>query len=429
MNDSGMNEKLLHGLEFSLTIGCKLNCDYCPQELLLEKYYGKDKNRERKLSFNHFKIALDKVQKGATISFSGMSEPFHNEECADMIVYAYEKGYKICINTTLIGMTITDFEKIKDIKFESFILHIPDKDNHAKFIISDEYLELLKLVNKNIKIDYYSCHGTVHEAVKNIIDREKYAGIHIMNRAGNLDVGGREDALKDGKIICNHGSEEQISGWLPVMLPDGSLVLCCQDYGIKHILGNLIFQSWNEILEGDEYRRFRDGLNDDSIDILCRKCSEAIKVENLPSMKLLEYVKKVKNRGGVNADFPREVKELIERLATAENICVFGLGKLWRDHYYQEYWDEGLGTTLFADNNPKLHGTNINGIKCVNPSELNRYDNLIVVIFVKNSDEIISQLAGLGIDNCISINEVYSIGNFLCEQNLRKMTREKNLCN
>ena len=53
----------LHALELSLTIGCRLDCLYCPQKLLLNKYYEKEKARKSKLEFEDFKIALDKVRR------------------------------------------------------------------------------------------------------------------------------------------------------------------------------------------------------------------------------------------------------------------------------------------------------------------------------------------------------------------------------
>ena len=94
-----LSNKKLHALELSLTIGCQLDCLYCPQKLLLSKYYSADKNRKNSLSFEDFKKALDKVEKNSSISFCGMSEPFHNQYCADMIVYTYKQGYKLSLLT------------------------------------------------------------------------------------------------------------------------------------------------------------------------------------------------------------------------------------------------------------------------------------------------------------------------------------------
>ncbi len=417
-----MSTKKLHALELSLTIGCQLDCLYCPQKLLLSKYYSKNKKRTNKLSFEDFKIALAKVQPGASISFCGMSEPFHNERCADMICYAYKKGYKISLLTTLVGMTLEDFNKIKSIKFDSFVLHIPDKENHSKFIIDEQYLNLLNMVNQTIDIDYYSCHGNVNPLVQNIIDKEKYAGIELGNRAGNLDIIEYSPTYKKGKIACYHGSEAQIGGWTPVIFPDGSLVLCCQDYGMEHVLGNLITEPWSEICKDEEYKRFKEGLENDSIDILCRKCNHAILVENLPAMQLKKSVIDMR-AGKINEKLPDEVNNLFKRFAKAENVCVFGIGKLWRDHFYQEYWDEGLGVTILSDNNPDLDGTYFDGgLKYVKPSELNVYKNLLVVLFVKNGDSIISQLNDMGIKNCILISEIDNKLKMLCTK-YKYMTR------
>lgn len=413
----------LNSLEFSLTIGCKLDCIYCPQKLLLSRYYGEDRNRKSKLGLEDFKIALDKVTPGATISFCGMSEPFHNEECADMVAYAYQRGYKVCLLTTLVGMNRTDYDKIKDVKFESFVLHIPDKDNHSKFVIDENYLANLKWVNENIKIDYYSCHGTVHPAVKDFIDKEKFAGIQAENRAGNLDDDS-VDCVKRrvaGEIVCYHGSEIDVGGWAPVMLPDGTLVLCCEDYGMKHELGNLLKQSWDEIQNGDEFKKFRKGLADDTIDILCRKCVGAKPVADLPCMHLKRAVDNW-GREECKALTP-EVNKLIERFVQAENICVFGLGKLWRDHFFQEHWDEGLACNVFSDNNAELQNTVIRGIPCVSPDELKIYPKLLVVLFVKNGEGILAQLEAMGITNCLLIDEVFKAANVLCANRFKNITK------
>lgn len=328
-----------------------------------------------------------------------------------MIVYAYEKGYKISLNTTLEGMREEDFEKIRDVPFESFVLHIPDQEGNSKFHVTEEYLRLLKLVDENVSVNYYSCHGTVSDTVREIIDPVKYAGIELEDRAGNLDCG-RHACWKQGEIICYHGSESQISGWIPVMFPDGSLVLCCMDYGMKHVLGNLITQSWDEIMESAEYRKFAEGLKDDSVDILCRKCGHAREVSRLPAMRLRQAVNECGGRSEV---------DVVRRLAEADSVCVFGLGKLWRDHFFQEHWDEGLNVAVFSDNDEKVQGTEIKGIPCVKPEELLKYPNPLVVIFVKNGAAgIMEQFRGLGINNCISIDDLFTQCLTLCEEKERR---------
>lgn len=87
---------------------------------MISRYFENDPTRNAQLKFEDFKKALEQVKEGAEISFCGMSEPFHNRECADMIVYACNQGYKIALLTTLVGMTMEDYQKIKGIKFDSF---------------------------------------------------------------------------------------------------------------------------------------------------------------------------------------------------------------------------------------------------------------------------------------------------------------------
>lgn len=395
----------LNALEISLTIGCRLDCKYCPQSLLLSKYFENDKKRNAKLKLEDLKKALKQVRSGGGISFCGMSEPFHNEECADMIVYAYEQGYKISLLTTLVGMRVEDFEKIKNISFDSFVLHIPDKDRNSKFEITDLYLELLERVNKEIKIDYYSCHGTPHDRVIPFLDRDKYAGIELGNRAGNLFVEGFQvPKAKRGSIICYHGSEKQIGGWMPVMLPDGTLVLCCQDYGMKHQLGNLLTTSWKDIQQGNEFRLVKKGLENDKLDILCRRCGDSRRVETLPAIQIGTIVNEAKADKTILEMYGKD--SVIQRLAEAKTVGVFGLGKLFRDHFFQEHWNEGLGVSVFFDNNKELQGNIIQGIKCISPEKTTDFEKLLVVIYIKNADEIKKQLQHMGINNCITIDEI-----------------------
>ena len=60
-----MNNIKLHGLEVTTTVGCKLDCTYCPQQKLISEYRKKCKPIWN-LSLENFKQCLSKVEKGAT---------------------------------------------------------------------------------------------------------------------------------------------------------------------------------------------------------------------------------------------------------------------------------------------------------------------------------------------------------------------------
>lgn len=58
-----------------------------------------------------------------------------------------------------------------------------------------------------------------------------------------------------------------------VVLPDGTLLLCNMDYGMQHVLGNLLLESYDEIRKGVEMKKVFAGIAGNSdIDLLCRKC-------------------------------------------------------------------------------------------------------------------------------------------------------------
>lgn len=409
-----MIQNKLPALDLTLIVGCKLNCDYCPQDKLIARYYGEKKNRQRKLSFDYFKRALEKVEQGATIGFAGLAEPFLNDECSDMIVYAYKKGYKISLYTTLVGMKRADLEKIKNVKFDRLVVHIPDAEGKSKFDMDDEYLYILEQFHLYFDIDFYSCHGSIHPLIGDIVDRKKCPNFKPQNRAGNLQKEEFADINWKGRITCYRAwsSAAWSVTFTPEMLPDGTLLFCCQDYGLKHQIGNLVYQTWEEIQASNEFQKVEAGFQDDTIDTLCRKCSCARKIERLPTMQLQKAIQEQRKKD--TNILKVEQGDLIDRFAKADNVCVFGLGKLFREHFFQEYWAEGLGVSFFSDNDEKLWGTKINGISCLKPEEMTNYSDLLVVLFVKQfCHEIIEQLNSLGVYNIITISEVLDICNVL----------------
>ena len=67
-----------------------------------------------------------------------------------------------------------------------------------------------------------------------------------------------------------------------ILLPNGDVVLCCNDYSQKHILGNLFSSDYESLFKSDEYIKVLKGLKDDSLDILCRYCFLYARRSNLP---------------------------------------------------------------------------------------------------------------------------------------------------
>ena len=225
----------------------------------------------------------------------------------------------------------------------------------------------------------------------------------MFDRAGNLEKQGLLHKNAKGKIRCMAGSKTNIGIWTPEVLPDGTVTLCCMDYGMKHVLGNIVKQSWEDIYAGAEYQKILKGFEDETIDILCRNCTGAVGLEELPSSVLKQAVSDYK----VNGRLETELERIAGKIADSDNICVFGLGRMFTDQYFYLLWNTAINANVFSDNNEAIWNTRINDITCIEPSQLSEYNNLLVVTFVKNDFAIRNRLKNLGITNIISIMEIY----------------------
>lgn len=255
--------------------GCVIDCVFCPQRLLEKKYQG-----ERYLSLENFKVLIDKIPSEIRITFAGFVEPWLNKNCSDMLLYAHQKSHPISVFTTGIGMNIEDIEKIKDIPYAGnpnggFVLHLPDNERLAKHPISAKYIKVLekfKEVQNSIQNFYIMSMGPVHDSIKHIFDDAVVPS--MWSRAGNLlgeailkpelmNVKDRFQSIYHGEKEMTCNCEERL--YHNILMPNGDVSLCCMDYNLDNILGNLYKQSYNDLLP----RPF-------SCFNICRNCENAI---------------------------------------------------------------------------------------------------------------------------------------------------------
>lgn len=257
-------------MEITTQIGCNLNCKYCPQGLLANAYTDATK----RMTLESYMKYLNKIPTTTNIHFSGFCEPFLNPECLDMVEYTCRKEYNVSIFTTLVGLGKDGYDRIHQYEYDLFCLHVPDEQNNSKFNITQEYLDLLAhvLANKpKAKRFWISCHGTLHpqlqEHIKQPIDS------YIIDRAGNINLGAHRNIT--GYLYCTATNNKIDQN---VLLPNGDVTLCCMDYGLKHILGNLNDMRYEQLHESDSahevYKMFLGGSKG-----LCNKCNRAKEVK------------------------------------------------------------------------------------------------------------------------------------------------------
>ena len=269
-------------LEFTTSIppkGCVIDCAFCPQKTLLNVY-----NADKTMTFENFKHVVDKLPKEIRITFSGFTEPWLNKRCTDMLLYAYEQSHPVSAFTTGVGMTVQDVERLKDVKFTTgpnggFCLHLPDQERIAKHPITPRYLEVIKRfkeLESEIQGFYVMCMGEVHDDIKPYWPEASVP--EFWSRAGNLlgeaiikpELQKYQDRFKH----MDHGDVPRTCGCVEdlyhnVVLPNGDVSLCCMDYGLEQIIGNIYTQEYEDIIPKPK-----------TCFSLCQRCENGISPES-----------------------------------------------------------------------------------------------------------------------------------------------------
>lgn len=257
-------------LEITTNIGCPVACAYCPQPVLLAAY--KMRSSVYLLPFENFKICVDKVPAEVAIDFSGMSEAWKNPEATRMVRYAVEKGHRVRIHTTLTGMRKEDVEILASLPLDAFRVHLPGSDKLERITVDANYLEVLEQVAGLIPAARFVCFGRrPNSDVKKLLRKYPKAKIRMAsasNRADNVCSAGKPVFyMKKGAMTCGNKARYNI------LLPNGDVTLCCMDYGLKNVLGNLLSMDYDALFRGTEFRRICDGLTDPSLETICRSCT------------------------------------------------------------------------------------------------------------------------------------------------------------
>lgn len=223
------------------------------------------------MSFECFTTCLNKVPVEVAVDFSGMSEAWKNPECTRMVQYASGRGHRVRIHTTLTGMRKEDVEMLSALPLDAFRVHLPSSNNLEKIVVDVKYLEVLEKVASLIPAARFVCFGRrAHPAVKQLLKKYPAAKIRMAsasNRADNACSEGKPVFyMKKGAMQCSNNARYNI------LLPNGDVILCCMDYGLKNVLGNLLSMDYNELFQGPEFRKicagFKDPLFGDALQVV-----------------------------------------------------------------------------------------------------------------------------------------------------------------
>ena len=271
-------------IEVTTNMGCSVNCKYCPQKLLLSRYYASDKNKPSQMTMETFEKILSFFPDSYDISFGGMSEPFLNKRAMDMLKLACEKNRYVAIYTTLVGITVDMAYELIKLPVDWVTVHVADKLGYAHIPLTDDYYKVLEIfINAkknegNPFVNMCNAQTTPDERAAEICKGKYEIFTEMTDRAGNLEESDLiQNIISEGKVICGNSKDNELNS--NIVLPDGSVVLCCMDYGLQHVLGNINIDTFEEIRNGKMMKYVKEGMNGDLCkDILCRNCSMAHKL-------------------------------------------------------------------------------------------------------------------------------------------------------
>ncbi len=278
-------------------IGCSNLCAYCPQ-VTLENAYAKI-SHIKKMKLDTFEKCLDKLNNDVHIHFNGFTEPWLNPECTKMILYAYKHKFSIKVSTTLMGMEFEDINLIKNIPFIKFAVHLPDDKGLTKIAVNEKYLSILtKLIDSNINNTVFHIHKGIsgpenaHYKVMRILRENNITPDNrwIITRAGNIEI---EGIPSRKKLTCDLLKCYRLN--MNVLLPNGDVALCCMDWGLNHIIGNLLNMDYDMLFQTDEYNKIIRGYSDETLNILCRYCEIAKPKSSSRLKKFKTLFQKLKN--------------------------------------------------------------------------------------------------------------------------------------
>jgi len=251
-------------LEITTKIGCSNFCSYCPQSVLTEAY--SKISDETMMSFDTFSECISKLSKDVKINFTGFCEPFLNTKTINMIEFAADRGHPIVVSTTLKGLQSSYISRLEKIDFVDFCVHLPS-DKDINMVKSSTYTNRLQaIIDSSIKNKKYHYHGDLMHEKARIVSEVKKVG--IITRAGNLKNVPYTEKIKP--VTCKRKFSH------PVLLPNGDLAICCMDYGLENIIGNLKTENPDDIYKNKPFLSFlkKTKQNQGS---LCHKCERYVK--------------------------------------------------------------------------------------------------------------------------------------------------------
>lgn len=260
---SSLSER--NSIEITTVVGCARKCTYCPQDLVIDKYKLIRGEDAQQLHPRDFEKMLANLPDRMIVYWTGFAEPLQNKHFPELFRMVSARGYASYISTTLFTTNPESIDVICDRdKWGRVGLHLPDNSGYMKGKVDAQYLDNLRRVTRSMdpdRQDLFHVFGELHDGIKALFQepdlRDHAARIPLTEipldspmattRANNATdhKGSVAVEVPDGTLLyCNAKRFNQ-----PVLLPNGDLSMCCMDYGLTGIIGNLLHESYDSIVQ------------------------------------------------------------------------------------------------------------------------------------------------------------------------------------
>lgn len=256
-------------LDITTVIGCSVQCQFCPQTPFVREYTKR--SNIRALTLGSFNAILERVPLDVDLVFAGFTEPWLNPHCTRMVQSAYQAGHKnLYIATTLVGMTPQDIDSLEAIPFKDVRVHLPSTGKIENIKVDENYMSVLQRLAKSpIKVTYRYHGKGLHPQVHAFLGQD---ASRILTIPRSVSVPQKVDIhctkKKEGVVTCGYDPSLHFNE----LLPNGDVLLCCHDWSMRHILGNLLEQDYESLFLGQEFLKIQKELQDSSSNIICRNC-------------------------------------------------------------------------------------------------------------------------------------------------------------
>lgn len=205
------------------------------------------------------------------IDFSGMGEPFQHPEFPDFLIKTLKFGFNVVVYTTGSGADSDKLDYIRkhavDFPVAFYFTSMDPEKKQRESMIHEESSQLHRLFLDKILTPWSLSEVKVGEPPWG----------STITRAGNLaDTTTRVPA--ETPIACG-------KSWANVVMPNGDVITCCQDYSGENVFGNIFTENYESIRKGNAMQNFiarMAGVVEDP-DLICRRCEHRYGVRHILS--------------------------------------------------------------------------------------------------------------------------------------------------